>query len=128
MDESDCKLLTTFLGECWHEKPEESYHRQARKRFFLGHICGKCGKAYLNRTFTTPDDMMAVKDKLEEKGEWCGFTSYSYSKWRDYVLGLPPDKYKHEMSDDRCSYMFVWLLNPTRFCQLAADFLKGDKP
>ena len=50
MDESDCKLLTTFLGECWHEKPEESYHRQARKRFFLGHICGKCGKAYLNRT------------------------------------------------------------------------------
>ena len=117
MDESDCKLLTTFLGECWHEKPEESYHRQARKRFFLGHICGKCGKAYLNRTFTTPDDMMEVFHKLVEINKWANF------KWHENTV--------RQWDLDETNLVYSdWLFynNPTRFCQLAADFLKENKP
>jgi hypothetical protein len=97
MNESDAKLLTEFLGECWHEVEDADAQWS----------CCKCDRPIeyengkvINRTFTTPDDFFAVKRKLVEKGF---------------------DRWSNEAEFE------LWLINPARFCELAAGFLKDSK-
>jgi hypothetical protein len=63
MKDDDRKLLTEFLGECWHDyeisKSEKSRCSCGLTGYAVREICAKT-----NRTFTTADDMMAVKRKL----------------------------------------------------------------
>ena len=99
MDEETRKLLTEYLGECW----------DADKR---------PGGDLPNRTFTTPDDMMALKDKLVEKGEFWGLDSFL--DWADNKWDTMPD------TEDNYPGNFIdWLMNPTRFCALVGEWQKA---
>lgn len=67
-----------------------------------------------NRTFTEPDDMMACKDRLVELGRIEYFDAFIYKKWCEWFEG----------PEGEFIYFWEWLMNPERFCQLCADFLK----
>jgi hypothetical protein len=95
MTDLDCKLLTEFLGQCAFLKAD-------------------------NRTFTTPDDMMAVKDKLVEKGLWKKFYWWVV---RRYEIESVDDPWK----DEDFPAITDWLINPERFYELAVEFLKESR-
>jgi hypothetical protein len=72
-----------------------------------------------DRTFTTPDDMMAVKDKLVEKGLWKKFYWWVV---RRYEIESVDDPWK----DEDFPAITDWLINPERFYELAVEFLKEE--
>jgi hypothetical protein len=109
------KLLTEFLGGCWHETVyQETICFNKKQRTYFDCSCGLKGRydPCENRTFTTPDDMMAVKEKLVEKGLFDKFDDYAFQSWRvnGSVYGVK-------------SYA-AWLIHPARFCELAVHFGK----
>ena len=97
------KLLTEWLGECWHECD----------KFFM---CKHCNFLVLdtipNRTFTTWEDFGAVVERLQPLGVQmvilcaAGENKFSASK-------------KHTVSDG-----VEALTNPERFCILVAEAIK----
>ena len=59
MNDERRKVLTKYLGLCWHE---------GRMPINCGFRCVKCGDTYVvNRTFTTDADMMDLFRKLTDK-------------------------------------------------------------
>lgn len=107
MTEGDRKRLTEWLGECWHdmERGEGNFDPT-----FYYWKCRKCGTlSTTQRTFTTPDDMMACKDRLVELGLFQKFEDMAGAIWWK--------------GPDEISFA-NWLLNPERFCNLCVDFLK----
>jgi hypothetical protein len=66
-----------------------------------------------NRTFTTGNDMLALKEKLVAEGLWEEFCGYA----RYYELA------------NIWTYQFLdWFLNPVRFALLVDEFLRrGEK-
>ena len=122
MTDDNRKLLTEYLGICWHTGNQSS--AVGRVRMTGGIIlqkCTKCGKIMSdsfhiiseNRTFATPDDFFALKDKLVEKGDWGQFIAFAE------LVRLC----------DNCIEWIDWLINPANFCELVAEWLKrrGDK-
>ena len=115
MNNDDRKLLTEFLGECWHEWTEGSY-RKGKNGY--GCLCNKCEvvmysmhqDSYMtdNRTFDNPDDQHKVFKKLVEEDKWVGFF------WKNLVMGSVPED---------IAYLFI---NPERFNKLVADYLKEE--
>lgn len=104
MNQDDRKFLTEWMGERYSEG-------------LVGLPYTFEGKVTSNRTFTTPDDMMAVKRKLVEKGEWCGFLDYAASA----------HDHHRDMEHKKDGYYYLdWLLDETRFCQLAVDYLRRE--
>ena len=106
------KMLTEFLGECWHIKKEP--------RTMAGYVCSKCedfikwGSGYDvngNRTFTSDSDMLAVFRKIRDDGKWGRFWDWAYIRF----------VFNDDMGDN-ASWLF--LDNPERACCLAADFLE----
>ena len=69
------KVLTEYLGECWHHKGNISV--QGMKAY----SCSKCGSRDRNRTFTTPADIYAVYSRMVELGEWEEFCEYADEIW-----------------------------------------------
>jgi hypothetical protein len=70
--------------------------------------------------FTTAPDMMAVKRKLKEKQEWVSFTIFLIGKYAEMYRGRPHDV-------GAANPLFLdWLLDESRFCQLAADFIREE--
>jgi hypothetical protein len=62
-------------------------------------------------TFTTADDMMAVKDKLSEKGDSDIFQMYAMEIYVDIDMAISPS---------------FWLFStPTHFLNLVAEWLKS---
>ena len=65
MTESDRKLLTSYLGECWHQRLEP-YHASG--------VCRKCNTYFEDwddveqRTFTNIQDFYDLKCKMVERG------------------------------------------------------------
>ena len=102
MNDTDRKLLTEFL---------EELPGQLRHNTFAS-----------PRTFTTPDDMMEVFHKLvfsrphPEIDKWANF------KWHENTVR------QWDLDETNLVYSDWLFYNPTRFCQLAADFLKENKP
>jgi hypothetical protein len=122
-DESRKLLTEKLLGECWHELIENAAFMWNKDAPMAICSCGKttyCTEE--NRTFTTPDDMMAVKDKLVEKGEWESFDRFAYGEFCRRA-----DKFQIEITGYVSAAYSNWLINPTRFCELAAGFLKDSK-
>lgn len=118
MDDETRKMLTEWLGECWHEYDLGGFRNL--KEYFMcdrGYPpCGKCNSHNIfQRTFTTPDDFFAVKNRLVELGLWEEFRKYAWAVWVGLCLGV----WSFQFDD--------WLIDPARFCQLAADFLKERK-
>ncbi len=91
LTDDERKMLTEYLGECWHEVSYKEYR----------YVC-KCGKEddhqnsadpmavirgftkeHSGRTFTTPADLHAVYSAMVRKGEWEEFEALMWEKWPD---------------------------------------------
>lgn len=123
MEDKDRKFMTEWLGECWHEPESYIYDYEGGEWAYdtleplYKMRCKKCKKDITegyNRTFTTPDDMMAVKERLVETNSDHRFTVFLEIQFDSWL----------EEDEDRDCYFWDWLINPPRFCQLAAYFLK----
>ena len=70
LPESDRRLLTEFLGECWHDDPIfREYIPGVEHIQFVELECSKCHGHYLkNRTFTTWQDTGDLKERIVEMG------------------------------------------------------------
>ena len=117
MNDTRRKMLTEYLGECWHDIKEETYS------------CRKCGMSLSeiysqpftisdNRTFTTAQDMVDLVKKLEEKHDWhASLTSIYYGdKWEFSTI------YLNDLSG-----FTVWLITePARTCELIAEWMEAE--
>ena len=103
MTDDDKKRLTEWLGERY-------------SKGLVGYPYKHEGIICSNRTFTTPDDMMEVFHKLVEIDKWANF------KWHENTVR------QWDLDETNLVYSDWLFYNPTRFCQLAADFLKENKP
>jgi len=114
MNDEMRKALTEYLDECWHEFKELNYLP------ILGanthdHKCTKCvfifsynfvfNKGRGHRTFTTWEDLGALKNKLVEKGDWRDFFGFARNSWDEANVNN-------------------WLMVPARFCELCSQFLE----
>lgn len=108
LNDDDRKLLTEFLGECWHDDPTPiSPHF-----LFVKLECSKCHGHYLkNRTFATWQDTGDLKVKIVEMGEWEGFIYFICRRW--------PNR-----NDLSWTELRNWLMDPIRFPELVAGWLK----
>lgn len=126
MTDEERKLLTEYLGEPYWEDNGKLYRG--------GLYVGKDGIADIIeiRTFTTADDMMAVKDRMVvkdrilERKDWNNFIGWSIGKfnkeephWKSRFDEAEP--YDAEFMIE----LFRWLMVPARFCELAADWRRG---
>lgn len=123
MNYTDRKTLTEFLGECWHEPIF------VRDNPVEGHFkCSKCGielkiNKSANRTFTTPDDFFDLVARLRETGKWVKFRVFAFKTWWNdptLLASMPYDSTINAIFED-------WLLDPARFCELVAEWLKKEE-
>lgn len=116
MNDEDRKLLTEWLGgECFHVTPiYHDWYKERGGEQRVGWICPKCDNAWTEpRTFTSPADFFAVRDRLVEKDEWDEFKTFS---WHLYADDLDVDDF------------ILWLTSKTddgtyRLCELVAEWL-----
>lgn len=84
MDNGTKKRLTQYLGE-WHEVRiirDSGYGRSTCSCGNSGYSVRTTCATVEDRTFTTPDDMDALRRKLVEKGDWIDFHKFSQKAWR----------------------------------------------
>ena len=123
MDDEMRKLLMEYLGEEWgpYEVKEWQYITPDGAREFSAFPVegGKLTYRQVHvkrRTFTTPDDMVALKDKIDEKGAWEEFIIY--------CLEVSPETYSLGFTEHIVTFT-DWLMNPTRFCALVGEWQKA---
>lgn len=112
LSDEDRKRLTEYMGEKWidleylHDCVEHWKVTKCRDR---------------NRTFDTPDDMVALKNRMDERGEW--------DKFRDFALIRFALKNATERIGVRVSHFETWLFDPIRFGELVSGWRKeaGDE-
>ena len=113
------KLLTEYLGECFHEWG--SFTKHPTKNIESIPKCQKCGdiRKYNgdteHRTFLDPRDMDALRRKLVEKGDWDDFIESVYDGPWDKICGR-----------DTKSEFIGWLMDPERFCSLVGEWLGAE--
>ena len=81
MKDEDRKILTEFLGECWHE--------WERKRELILEIsfyeCRKCGchraTEQQNRTFDTWEDFGVLWVQASNSTSWCAFFGWTIERF-----------------------------------------------
>ena len=118
MTDESRKRLTEYLEECRHD------WRFPYTGSDMG--CFKCKQfksTVTDRTFTTGNDMMDLKNKIVEKGEGEEFIKFSYMKWV-----YPETQVKINPATIlaiRSSAGFdLWLINPSIFIPLVDEWLK----
>jgi hypothetical protein len=100
LTEEDRRRLTEFIGECSN---------------------------WFHRYFDTGNDMMAVKEKLVEKGKFAAFWDFAVWKhgeeWKDREIEL------QKLTDIEPLLIIViaWFITPARFAKLASEFLEEEK-
>ena len=116
--------LTLFLGERWHELEDSELieNRHSLKiRYYRWYKCSvykkQFGEHYPQplhpRTFTTPDDMVALVHELGRDGQWREFYEFCFKPYvDDNPLRMSPG--------DMCLCL---MSDPARFCWLVSEFL-----
>ena len=116
------RKLTEFLGECWHEYPPRAVPPGMNKAGW--DLCVKCRhhSHYPDaerRTFSTPNDMVALTKRMAEKGVWGQFFSVSLQYWWE------DDTDRIHFSEDYdTAFTRYLLINPERFCWLVSEYLR----
>lgn len=105
------KMLTEFIGECWHEYDCEMEDDGIIRQFCVICDADSSSNHFGFRTFTTDYDMMAVRKMLRDEGLWHGFY--------DFVIRYTPFS-----EEDGVDIMVYLDKNPERFCWLVAKFLE----
>ena len=131
LSEESRKRLTEYIGECFHEKLPWQEVRPGQPSI----VCS-CGERFalntrfdrhvfeLNRTFTTGNDMLALKEKLVEKGDWKEFEAFAFTKTPDGFCIIVST-----FEGDWCypSKFSSWLFTIPRFAELVDEFFKEKK-
>lgn len=111
LTESDRKLLTEYLGECWHimedNGPYATRCHKCRVLFGATHT-SDWSIARFYHTFDTIQDFYDLKVKMVEKGEWESFLLFAAESFN---------------ADKEMMNFTNWLINPKR-CQTVAEWLK----
>ncbi len=117
LPESDRRLLTEFLGECWHDDPIfREYIPGVEHIQFVELECSKCHGHYLkNRTFTTWQDTGDLKERIVEMGEWRDFALFAAGEWDKTLTLNPTANFIVEVFTD-------WLMDEIRFPELVAGW------
>jgi hypothetical protein len=114
MNDDRRKLLTNYLGECWHKWEDRSAITD-----FRPHRCIKCGfetmQVFLYHTFLDPMDMDALRRKLMENSDWDNFLDFCENTFA---------KADHPCICDFCQEYIGWLMDPERFSMLVAEWLE----
>ena len=106
MEEKDRKLLTEYLGLCWHERSSV-----LGKCIHCGRVCNRV-TSMDPRTFTTMPDLIALYEAIHGADEFDKFLIYSISvehqvDW-DYIPWLfclnAPDQIP-----ERCKMVAEWV-------------------
>lgn len=133
MKTEDCKILTEYLGECWHDLAGFGYPIRddwfALKKSYTHppkyNKCIHCGKSarFLrdNRTFTSRADMMDLYEAIAKKGEWFDYYYHMFNKF----ARLMADISKGSTQQDFAAWLFC--LNGQGYeerCQMVADWIK----
>ena len=120
LPESDRRLLTEFLGECWHDDPIfREYIPGVEHIQFVELECSKCHGHYLkNRTFTTWQDTGDLKERIVEMGEWDEFIDFTLEEH-----GSLGPVFSNEAKFYKADYI-NWLMDPIRFPELVAGWIK----
>lgn len=123
MTDETRKLLTEYLGECWHEPINETLCSCGREDLHNAYI----HSLNMNRTFTTAADLHALHRKIYEKGEWEEFWTFS-EKLQYRKLG---NAFHTKGIDEYYSSQNAWLScldgGYERGCQLVSEWLKEQK-
>ena len=132
MTNEDRKLLTEYLGECWHELPDNPLGEKemgtcVKCRLFLGYIGTGWDWAVdddvripHNRTFTIRADMMDLYDRLFQKHKWHKFTvfakmRFSFNDYDQTFTNIETGFYawlfclSGEGYEDRCQMVANWV-------------------
>jgi hypothetical protein len=125
LTENQKRLLTEFLGECWHE-----YIKQPpleKWEIDQGYIqtalcsCGSHSCLKSNRTFTTYQDLGDCMGKLVEKGKLADFVEWvlNYAYCNKIILSRR----------EHVGVAWCWweTLSALDRCQLVAEFLEDRK-
>ena len=116
------KMLTEFIGECWHEYDCEMEDDGIIRQFCVICDADSSSNHFGFRTFTTDSDMMAVRKALRNKEKmWHNF--FNYLGWIDTI---PSSFNAGEFWLNRKSMAYLDE-NPERFCWLVAKFLEERK-
>lgn len=119
LTEDDRKVLTEYIGECWHEwiggwvlggpvvtSNNERCRHCGIPRFGIGIETS-------NRTFTTAEDLRVLVEAANRKGHWDELFDY-FTQVYDRMLR------PHE-------FHYWMITNPARTCKLAAEWIRGRK-
>ncbi len=131
LTESQKKMLTEFIGECWHEIV-------VGKEMYWKYFCESCKEEFPNpsyprawkpRSFLTWQDLGDCNEALVKKGLGEEFIKFCYNKWV-----YPETQVKINPATIlaiRSSAGFdLWLFRPTdendkaHFCRLVAEFME----
>jgi hypothetical protein len=101
--------LTGFLGECWHEPTIGPNGTWFCKKLSCQRSLYS-DKTTWHRTFTTPDDMVALVRRMVKKGVWNIFSDHALLYWHNDT--------EKTIKQDRLSF-HPWLItDPKRACFL----------
>jgi hypothetical protein len=121
MDDADRKLLTEYLGECWHEPGD----RVSKESPVIQ--CAKCKKYYHPmsgfHTFTTLTNMMDLYEAIVKKGKWWEFVDYAGNQ--DTEHSVTEFETTFQIFASIASWLFC--LNGQGYeerCQMVADWIK----
>ena len=126
MNDTRRRMLTEYLGECWHEI--SSYpiiHNNGIKCV----ICKKYAKhdpstryGIIRRTFTTSQDMVDLGKRMMVNGDWNPFYCDTFNDW--YARNRESVK----NTEDADAKFVAWLLftDPARTCKLIAEWMEDQ--
>ena len=106
------KMLTEFIGECWHEYDCEMEDDGIIRQFCVICDADSSSNHFGFRTFTTDSDMMAVRKALRDKGLWHDFYHSTMKNQGKFYV------------EDGYFYMGYLDKNPERFCWLVAKLME----
>ena len=124
MNDTRRRMLTEYLGECWHEITDKGPYQST---------CSKCGITFgaihssdwnptgFNRTFTTAQDMVDLAKKMGEKGNFNDFIV-----WLGYQYPYESDSKSGVWTIAGNASFIAWLItDPARTCELIAEWMEG---
>ena len=111
MTDENKKLLTEYMGDCWHEPGDQVSKESPVMQ------CAKCKKYYHPmsgfHTFTTREDMMDLYEAIAKKGEWDSFDNYSWNYRKGASVNLAHAAWLFcldgEGYESRCQMVVDWV-------------------
>jgi len=128
MNDADKKLLTEYLGECWHRPDAGS--QMIKPHAYIGIPCS-CGTVSYNarhastnnRTFTTRNDTVDLYEAIAKKGKWWEFADYAGNQDTEHSV----TEFETILQIFASIASWLFCLNGQGYeerCQMVADWIK----